>query len=74
MNYRENIVNAWGNTSNLCIYYHNTWRQFCDDLISKECWDNFTMKCLENLMEKNKDVLDRLKNVQYNITIKRKRG
>lgn len=63
MSYREKLVNDFGNSSNPCLYYHMAWEWFCNNLISEKCWDNFTMKCLENLMEKNKNVLDRLKNV-----------
>lgn len=63
MNWKENIVNNWAKLPNPCRFYGKAWEMFFCNEISKECWDNFTMRCLEYLMIKHKDVLDRLKNV-----------
>lgn len=49
--------------SNPCLYYHKVYHWFLEDRVSEEVWNKFCMACLENLMEKNKEVLDNLKNV-----------
>lgn len=40
--------------------------------INEEEWKEFCVVCLENLMEENKKVLDRLKIVQYNKYVNKK--
>lgn len=50
------------NCKDPCSYYKEAWTWFQNGDLSLEAWNAFTMACLESLMKKNKDVLDRLKN------------
>lgn len=50
------------NCNDPCLYYNVVWTWFQNGDLSLEMWNTFTMACLESLMKKNKDVLDRLKN------------
>ena len=58
----EKITEVWCTCNEPCLYYNKAWKWFQTGELSEEMWSRFTMACLENLMEKNKDVLDRLKN------------
>lgn len=49
--------------SDPCLYYNKVYNWFQEGKVSEEIWNKFCMACLENLMEKNKEVLDRLKNM-----------
>lgn len=58
----EKITEVCSTCSEPCLYYNKVWRWFQNGDLSSEMWDVFVMACLKSLMEKNKDVLDRLKN------------
>ena len=46
---------------------YNVVKSWYDDgIITTENWQEFCVICLEELMTKNEKVLDRLKNMQYN--------
>ena len=58
----EKSIEIFCNCNDPCLYYAYAWRWYKKGKISDELWNKFVFACLENLMEKNKDVLDRLKN------------
>lgn len=58
----EKVVEVWNECDEPCLYYEKAWIWFQNGDLSLEMWNTFTMACLESLMKKNKDVLDRLKN------------
>ena len=62
MNEKATKVKVWSTCSEPCLYYNRVWTWFQNGDLSSEMWDIFVMACLKSLMEKNKDVLDRLKN------------
>lgn len=57
----ENVTKVWCMCSEPCLYYNKVWTWFQNGDLSLEMWNTFTMACLGSLMEKNKDVLDKLK-------------
>ena len=58
----EKITEIWSRCNEPSLYYNKVWTWFQNGDLSSEMWDIFVMACLKSLMEKNKDVLDRLKN------------
>lgn len=58
----ERVVEILRNCKDPCLYYNKAWIWFQNGDLSLETWNAFSMACLENLMKKNKNVLDRLKN------------
>ena len=58
----EKITEIWSTCNEPSLYYNKVWTWFQNGDLSSEMWDIFVMACLKSLMEKNKDVLDRLKN------------
>ena len=58
----ETATKVWCMCSEPCLYYNKAWTCFQNGGLSLEMWNTYTMACLRSLMEKNKDVLDRLKN------------
>ena len=58
----EKITEIWSSCNEPSLYYNKVWTWFQNGDLSSEMWDIFVMACLKSLMEKNKDVLDRLKN------------
>ena len=43
------------------MFYSAAYSAFMNEEMSKELWDKYCMRCLEELMRKNKDVLEKLK-------------
>ena len=43
------------------MFYSDAYSAFMNEKMSKELWDKYCMRCLEELMRKNKDVLEKLK-------------
>ena len=68
----EKMTEIWSTCNEPSLYYNKVWTWFQNGDLSSEMWDIFVMACLKSLMEKNKDMLDRLKNCWYNNN--RKRG
>ena len=58
----EKVPEVWSICSEPCLYDNKAWTWFQNGDLSLEMWNKFVMACLKSLMEKNKDVLDRLKN------------
>ena len=58
----EKMTEIWSTCNEPSLYYNKVWTWFQNGDLSSEMWDIFVMACLKSLMEKNKDVLDRLKN------------
>ena len=58
----EKVTEIWSSCNESSLYYNKVWTWFQNGDLSSEMWDIFVMACLKSLMEKNKDVLDRLKN------------
>lgn len=58
----EKMTEIWSSCNEPSLYYNKVWTWFQNGDLSSEMWDIFVMACLKSLMEKNKDVLDRLKN------------
>ena len=58
----EKMTEFWSTCNEPSLYYNKVWTWFQNGDLSSEMWDVFVMACLKSLMEKNKDVLDRLKN------------
>ena len=58
----EKVTEVWSTCSEPCLYYNKVWTWFQNGDLSSEMWNVFVMACLKSLMEKNKNVLDRLKN------------
>lgn len=58
----EKVTEVWCTCNDPYLYYNVVWTWFQNGDLSLEMWNIFTMICLESLMKKNKDVLDRLKN------------
>ena len=58
----EKVTEVLSACNEPCLYYNKVWTWFQNGDLSSEMWDTFVMACLKSLMEKNKDVLDRLKN------------
>ena len=58
----EKVTEVWSTCNEPSLYYNKVWAWFQNGDLSSEMWDIFVMACLKSLMEKNKDVLDRLKN------------
>ena len=58
----EKVTEVWSTCSEPCLYYNKVWTWFQNGDLSSEMWNKFVMACLKSLMEKNKDMLDRLNN------------
>ena len=57
----EKVTEVWSTCSEPCLYYDKVQTWFQNGDLSLEMWNVFVMACLKSLMEKNKDVLYRLK-------------